>query len=642
MSGKILIVDDLVTNRIILKVKLNTASHSVVQAGTGAEALRVARQERPGLILLDMMLPDMSGIDVCRSLRADPALCHTPIIIISASTRRDDRLRALEAGADAFLSKPLNETVLLARIRNLLRAAQADGGLRLQAETCQGFGLSEAAQSFDHSPRITLIAPDPATGRAWRGALSAHLSGDYTLRSPAEALADCSSPTPPDLFVIAADPARPAETMRLIADLRARDGGQVAGLCLALSDASQDIAALALDLGANEVVTLPLDAQETALRLRLQLTRQRRAAALRLAVQQGLELAATDPLTGLYNRRYALACLDRIAADAVETGTRFAVMVLDLDWFKSVNDSFGHAAGDAVLVAVSARLSAALRPSDLIARIGGEEFLVALPDATLTMARAVAERLCTAVAAKPILLPDGLGEVFVTLSVGLTLGPDASTLGAGAVGAGSVVSQGPVAEPASGVAPKMPAGAPDLECFDQDLIIDTAQDVPPLPTRAATVETGPTRDARLWQTPSARSVPTEGGRLDHAGPPRDTPGRGIAAPQVSLRAQGAAWVTAASAQVPLCPAPGCDSGGAFALPRPATGAARHSGSGGRQSALAHATQPCQTPSRTGSVAAHNGFVPSRSAAQAALSRADSALMSAKGEGRNQVTILTAA
>jgi two-component system, cell cycle response regulator len=534
MSDKILIVDDLVTNRIILKVKLTAASHAVLQAGTGAEALDQAVRHRPALILLDMHLPDMSGTEVCRRLRADPALQHTPIIVISASTQRACRLGALEAGADAFLTKPLNETVLMARIRNLLRASQTDAGLRLQAETCQEFGLSEAAEAFRHPPRIALIAPDPGMARGWKAALAAHLPGDYAYLSPAQALADCTGAQPPDLFVIAADPARPSDAMRLIADLRARDGGRAAGLCLALEDTGQDPAALALDLGANDVVALPLDPQETALRMRVQLARQRRAADLRRAVQHGLELAATDPLTGLYNRRYALAHLDRIATRAAETGTQFAVMVLDLDRFKAVNDRFGHAAGDVVLVTVAARLAAALRPSDLVARVGGEEFLVALPDATLPMARAVAERLCAVIAQTPILLPDGLGAVSVTMSAGLTLGP-----------------------------------GPDL----------------PVPSHPG----GPTR------------LPLGGGgdaTVQAGGQAGTGPGPGT--PQGSIASAG--------------------------LTEPAG------------VAVTRAAE--RVLDRTWTLAASTG--PTALAARSALSRADTALLAAKGEGRNQVTILTAA
>lgn len=424
MSGKILIVDDLVTNRIILKVKLTAACHEVLQAATGEEALRLARAERPRLILLDMVLPDISGIEVCRRLRADPATRDTPVIVISASVQRESRLQALAAGADDFLAKPLNETVLMARIRSLMRAAQTDVELRLRAEVCRDFGLSDDAAAFEHPPRIALVAGDAATARGWQAALAAHLPASYAILTPAQALAATTASGAPELYLIAADLERPGDGLRLLADLRARAGAQPAGLCLAMADPGGDPAALALDLGASDLVPLPLDAEETALRLKLQLGRQRQAEALRRAVGQGLRMAAIDSLTGLYNRRYALAHMDRIAALSVQDGTRFAVMVLDIDRFKAINDRYGHVVGDGVLEAVSSRLAGVLGPADLLARIGGEEFLVVLPASDPGQARATAEHLCRAVSDAPIALPGAQGQVRVTLSAGVALAPE--------------------------------------------------------------------------------------------------------------------------------------------------------------------------------------------------------------------------
>ncbi len=137
-------------------------------------------------------------------------------------------------------------------------------------------------------------------------------------------------------------------------------------------------------------------------------------------MQDSLRLALIDPLTGLHNRRYALPRLAAIAAQAAEAGTDFAVMVVDLDRFKQVNDLHGHGAGDQVLVEVSRRLAANLRGSDLLARIGGEEFLVVLPDTGMTDARQIAERLCAAVDERPIRLATGLG-LTVTVSIGVAV-----------------------------------------------------------------------------------------------------------------------------------------------------------------------------------------------------------------------------
>jgi two-component system cell cycle response regulator len=422
MSGRILIVDDLATNRIILKVKLNAACHDTIQASTGAQALEVARREQPKLILLDMVLPDISGIEVCRRLRADAATRHIPVVIITASGDRDSRLRALEAGADEFLTKPLNEVILLARIRSLLRAQETENELRLRSESWGQFDLADSEVPFALPGRVGLVAADAASALAWRSALAPHVSEQISILTPVTALADTPDGVP-DLYIVAADLGSHGKGLRLIADLRSRERSRHAAIALAIDEADPDSAAMALDVGANDLLPMPFDAQETALRVTLHIQRKRRADQLRRTVSTGLRLAITDSLTGLYNRRYAMAHLDRIAARARETGRRFAVMVLDLDRFKAVNDTFGHAAGDAVLETVARRLHDNLRPSDLLARIGGEEFLVALPEATLGTARIAAERLCRVVSDTPVALPSG-GTVTVTISVGLALGPD--------------------------------------------------------------------------------------------------------------------------------------------------------------------------------------------------------------------------
>lgn len=423
MSGRVLIVDDLATNRIILKVKLNAAYHETLQASSGAQALMIARAELPKMILLDMMLPDISGIEVCRRLRADPATQHIPVVIITASGDRANRLRALEAGADEFLTKPLNEVILLARIRSLMRARETEAELRLRSETWGEMDMADGETVFAMPGKVGLVAAESAIAMAWRAALTPHLSARMQVLSPAAALADTPEGMAPDFYMIAADLGAHGSGQRLVADLRSRLASRHAAIALTLQEADPETAAMALDVGASDLLTLPLDPQETALRITLHIERKRRADALRRAVSQGLRMAVTDPLTGLYNRRYALAHLDRIALRARETGRRFAVMVLDLDRFKSVNDTWGHAAGDAVLEAVASRLRQNMRPTDLVARVGGEEFLIAMPDATIGTARLAAERLCKVIGETPVELPDGRGAVSVTASVGLALGP---------------------------------------------------------------------------------------------------------------------------------------------------------------------------------------------------------------------------
>jgi two-component system cell cycle response regulator len=192
---------------------------------------------------------------------------------------------------------------------------------------------------------------------------------------------------------------------------------------MVLPEGDSERAAIALDLGASDILYDPVDTQEMEIRIRAQLGRKRQADRLRASLRAGLELAATDSLTGLHNRRYALYQLERIIA---RPGRGVAVMMLDLDYFKAINDRHGHGAGDAVLQLVARRLRAQLRSGDLLARIGGEEFLVALPETDRLRALDCAERLRQAISGTPFDLGSGAPAVRVTMSVGLALSPGGS------------------------------------------------------------------------------------------------------------------------------------------------------------------------------------------------------------------------
>lgn len=422
MSGKILIVDDLATNRIILKVKLNAAYHDTLMAASGAEALLRARMDKPKLILLDMVLPDISGIEVCRKLRADPATRHIPVVIITASNDRDSRLKALEAGADEFLSKPLNEVILLARIRSLLRAHQTEAELRTRGETCDALALEEPHQAFEQPSVIGLIAENAATALAWQKSLGPHLRAQARILTPQSALsADAAHPLP-DCYVVSERLGSQDAGLRLVADLRSRDESRFAAIMLAMANPHPARAALALDMGATDLITLPWDDEETALRVQMHIQRKRRADRLRDAVSDGLRLAVIDPLTGLYNRRFGLAHLERIAERALAENDTYGVLVLDLDSFKAINDTYGHAAGDRILEDVGATMRSALRPSDLVARIGGEEFLVVLPSCGADDAYNVAQRLRDAIGDTATVVEGLPMPLQVTASVGVAVG----------------------------------------------------------------------------------------------------------------------------------------------------------------------------------------------------------------------------
>lgn len=420
MTGRILVVDDVATNRIVMKVKLAAACYGVDQADCGSAALTAARSNAPDLILLDVVMPDMSGLEVCRRLKSDPETADIPVILITALADRASKMAGLEAGADDFLTKPVDEVTLLARVRSLLRARDTARELKQRGDGAPGF--AEAAADFasrEKPGRIALIASGPKGAVLWKTALDDRVGGEVSILPRDAALGSFADDADvPDVFVIAADLTHRNEGLRLLSDLRSRPATRHAATVMILPAGDSERAAIALDLGAHDILYDPFDAQELALRIRAQIGRKRQADRLRASVRVELEMAVTDSLTGLHNRRYGLFELDRLLA---REGRTVAVMLLDIDHFKRVNDTHGHSVGDRVLNLVARRLRGQLRTGDLLARIGGEEFLVALPDCDRATALDCAERLRAAIAGQGFAVGGAVAPLAITLSVGIAL-----------------------------------------------------------------------------------------------------------------------------------------------------------------------------------------------------------------------------
>jgi two-component system cell cycle response regulator len=420
MDGKILIIDDVATNRIVFKVKLGAASYNPVMASGGVEGLRTARRERPDLILLDLNLPDLPGVEVLRRLREDALTRHIPVIVVSSSTQESDRIEALEAGADDVFGKPYDDQLLLSRVRNLLRSRQEIADMQSGREGAS-LGMAEAPAEIELPGVIAVVSARPESTVRLRRDLAQRMRDRIVLVPPHEALSDISPDRgAADIYLIDGEGMTTTRILRLVSDLRSRASTRHSGICVMTDSVEASDAMMTFDLGANEIVAPSMSAHEVALRLRLILRAKRRADSARATVQDGLRLAMVDPLTGLHNRRYAMARLAAVARTARDEGSTFAVMIADIDRFKSVNDRHGHAAGDAVLVEVAQRLQTDLRASDLLARIGGEEFLIVLPRTTLEEATDVAERLRARIAARPLTLPSG-EAIGLTISIGLAL-----------------------------------------------------------------------------------------------------------------------------------------------------------------------------------------------------------------------------
>ena len=423
MVGKILIVDGVATNRIVFKVALGEAFYQPVLAANGESCLHLAREIAPDLILLDLALPDQSGVGLIYQLRADPATRDIPVLALAADDEAALRLLALQAGADDVLQKSVDHQSLLSRVRNLLRGREGFDRLASGTPGSGLLGFAEPVQTFAIRATVSILSDHPEAAQNQRKALAQLMPDKLLIQSREEAFSDnnrSNDDTVPDVFLIDASVGGNGNGLRLMSELRSRPTTRHSAVCLLQRKGSADSAAMAFDMGADDVVDDDVAPNELALRLQTLIRRKRRDDQLRETVQDGLRMAVIDPLTGLHNRRYAMPQLASIAGRAGVEATVFAVMVVDLDRFKSVNDRFGHAAGDAVLVEVAGRLQANLREGDLLARIGGEEFLIALPNTSFQDACSAADRLCRAIEEKPIQLGFA-STLHVTVSIGLAV-----------------------------------------------------------------------------------------------------------------------------------------------------------------------------------------------------------------------------
>ncbi|WGH77907.1 diguanylate cyclase [Jannaschia ovalis] len=436
MAGRILIVDDVATNRIVMKVKLSAARYDVVCASSGIEALEVARAGGIDIVIMDMVMPGLNGAETCRALRADPATTAIPVILVTAVDDAEARMAGLSSGADDFLSKPVDEIALLARVRSLLRSRDEEREYEARGALLEmtGGGFGESAQAgFATRPvpaegRIALIGgPDAGWLLRQRDRLRPLFRETVAVIGRDAALA-LDRGDAPDLFLIDADMGARNDGLRLMSELRSRHATRHAAFIVLLPAGDSERAATALDLGASDVSYHPFSIDEIAMRVRTQLARKRRADRMRDTLDTGLKLAVIDPLTGLHNRRYGLHHLERVALRCQAQGIRAGVILMDIDHFKQVNDTHGHPAGDRVLSQIARVLSESLRGEDLVCRIGGEEFLAVLPDAGVEQVRAVAERLRQTIADTRVRLPDGR-ELSVTMSLGVAMLADRENAG---------------------------------------------------------------------------------------------------------------------------------------------------------------------------------------------------------------------
>ena len=416
MTARILIVDDVAANLRLLEARLSAEYYEVYTAQDGQDALHLARTWQPDLILLDVMMPDMDGFETCRELKRDAMTRHIPVVMVTALDQNQERVRGLEAGADDFLTKPVDFVTLLARTRSLVRLKRMLDEWRVRGETAQALGIGTDSLALASVAGARALVVDDWDESA--GAVQDALQQEGVLAGRATCEAEMLALTraiPFDLMVISLSMVAD-DPLRLASRVRAGEATQSIPMLVIAEPQQRDLVLRGFDLGANDWLLRPLDALELRARARNQIRRKFYQDRLRSDLGHALELALTDPLTGFYNQRYLSRHLQSLLAAGQPNG--LAVLMLDVDHFKAINDRWGHQVGDAALTLIAQTLRGRVRVFDSIARYGGEEFVVVMPGTGELDALSAAERLRGAIEALRF-VPEPRLSHHLTVSVGV-------------------------------------------------------------------------------------------------------------------------------------------------------------------------------------------------------------------------------
>ena len=421
MSARVLVVDDIPANVKLLEARLSAEYFDVVTACNGTQALEICARAECDIILLDVMMPDIDGFEVCRRLKANPATHFIPVVMVTALDSPSDRVRGLEAGADDFLTKPVSDVVLIARVRSLTRLKMMTDELRMRALTTLEIGVQaperRAIADLGTGGRVLLVDDRASSYERLAPVLAAEHTVDVE-PNPAEALFHAADGNY-DLLIVSLG-LENYDGLRLCSQARSLERTRAVPI-LAIADASDNMRLLrGLEIGVNDYLLRPVDKNELLARARTQIRKRRYAEHLRDNVQNSIEMAVTDALTGLHNRRYMESHLNLLAEQAATRGKPLALMMLDIDYFKKINDTFGHDGGDDVLREFSLRIKKSIRGIDLACRYGGEEFVIVMPETDLHVAGMVAERLRRSIASEPFTVHKGAKRLDVTISIGLS------------------------------------------------------------------------------------------------------------------------------------------------------------------------------------------------------------------------------
>jgi two-component system cell cycle response regulator len=399
---KILIADDSPASLASLTNILSCGHYQTIKAADGEEALDKAFSELPDLILLDVMMPGINGFEAARKLKEDGRTKHIPIILVTALDDPEDKQAGREAGAEEYLTKPVRRLELLARVGSMIALKRYRDQLAIRDHSqrsliVKGDDQENLVEVEEKLPLALLVEDNEADSRLIR-----HILEEFPLRL--ERVSKGKD---------AVQMAQSGETDLILLDLLLPDMSGF-DVCQQVknSDKGRDIPIIVItclddldskikciELRTDDYLVKPIIARELQARVKILLEKKRQLDKLRFHYKAAMDSAVIDWLTSLYNHGYFRKFLDLEIKKSLRQKYPISLIMVDIDDFKTYNDSYGHAVGNVLLQELGQLLFKSVRVVDLVARYGGDEFAIVLPYSDLQGALGTARRIDKAIRA---------------------------------------------------------------------------------------------------------------------------------------------------------------------------------------------------------------------------------------------------
>ena len=395
MTAKILIVDDRPENIRLLVAKLENEYYDVFVASSGKEAIKTTKNMNPDIILLDVMMPQMNGFEVCSIIKNDINTMHIPVVMITALNTKEDKIHGLNVGANDFLTKPIDHIALMTRIKSLTQLKTIIDELALQIKTYNQLGyeinsnIQEKINSLKGSS-ILIIDDDQIEIEN----LKNNLNSEYniTVFDQTDVYLTKLPKKEFDLIIINTQ-LKNINALKICSHLKNDSKNKYTPILIIVEENNTQIIETGLDIGINDYIIDPIDKSELTARIITLLKRKKYTDAITTKLHNSVEMSLNDVTTNCYNRNYFESHIKNAILEAQNFSQPLSIIFFDLDDFKNVNDQYGHHIGDVILKELIKCVRSVIRCTDFIARYGGEEFVILLPKTSCENALQIAERI---------------------------------------------------------------------------------------------------------------------------------------------------------------------------------------------------------------------------------------------------------